>query len=334
MLIKHTPSYSSLATIAARAMATLSLEGRKQAEAHVTRAERLMGDALCGLSRWRIVGSDELWVRAGDLAVVMEVDTSAVAHTIRASLDRGELLPSDIRKNVTDNDLDTSIVSNPHDSKSGVTTSPRGVTLLSERGVLLLVMNCRGERGVRFRTGFEAALSFAAEAERFILSLVLAEQEARTRAPVTPVVVDREHPNLMDQAHRTIQAMLAAGRKRIPRALMDQALGKAPVAITHVARVSNLRLLSDVSRPPAPTEPDWPAGFSLNTSNMADAMGSSWDRIKKLLRQTGMYEDSAWHLTGEAWVATGTGALRKEARHRFKAGAPLELQRRLNPLFT
>lgn len=327
----HTSPVPSLATLAARAMATLSPEARKRVEEHVTQADRLLADVFQGITTWRLRGSDDLWVRAADLAVVMEVDTTAVGKQVENGLTRGDLRPEDVRRGVKDCDLDTSIRSGAPDS---ITASPRGMVVLSLRGVRLLVVSCRGERGVRFRTGLDNALAFAAEAERTILALVLAETEARP-APVPPVVLpDRE---VQLAALAALTAGFAAGRKRMPRGLWNLAQGlpvaPAPSAPSRPA-APVLRILPDLSRPPAPSEPDWPAGFTLSATSMADGMGMGWDRVRRLLQQSGMWLDPDWHVQGHAWVATGTGALRRENRHRLRSGAPVELQRRLNPLFS
>ena len=202
------------------------------------------------------------------------------------------------------------------------------MTLLSLRGVRLLVMTCRGERGVRFRTGLDNALAFAAEAERTILALVLAETEARR--PVTSTT-DRD---LQLAALAAITEGFKAGRKRIPKYLSDLARGSTMGSSSSRPSAPVLRILPDLSRPPAPSEPDWPAGFTLSATAMADGMGMGWDRVRRLLQQSGMWLDPDWHVQGHAWVATGTGALRRENRHRLRSGAPVELQRRLNPLFS
>lgn len=233
-----------------RIRATLSPEACAQVDAHVTQAQRLLEDVFAGLPVWMLQDSDELWARAADVAALMEVDRSVVIHRTASSITRREFSEGDIRRGVTDNDVSTSIVHHVHSHPSDadcLTTSPRGVTMLNLRAIRRLVMTCDGERGVRFRNGLDRAIEFADQAERVILELLLAEREQPRGARAAPATGDE----LAIEAHQTIRALIATGRKTIPSALMQQALGApAPIrAPTPTSDNPTRRFLDECTRP-------------------------------------------------------------------------------------
>jgi hypothetical protein len=344
---------SSLAAIAARAIASLSPEGRKLVEEHVTRADRLVSDVFQGITTWKLVGSDDLWVRAMDLAEVAEVNPNSMVELIRSLEERGELGTGDVKKNVRENDICNANVGSPDNtvSRGPVTTSPRGVTMLSLRGARLLVMSCRGERGIRFRVGLDNALQYVAEAERAIFALMLAEAEKKAAPPDNSIALKQI------AALNLMTARLNAGRKRNPAFLTNLAKGlpadapgrqrkrapkpalvaalpgpvqDEPVPARAEVVPLPMRALSD-GHSFGDSEPEWSPGFTLSTSMIANALGETTAKTGALLKKYGMREDDSWRETGIAYVVRA-GRRAQELRVRYRTGAVAELQRRMNPL--
>lgn len=310
-----------LARLVEQARAKLSPSAQRQVDEHVTQAESLLSHVFEGLPMWRIGGSDDLWARAADVAVLMEIGSNKISERVGSALDRSEIRSADVRRNAMDSDGWTEITPPTGD---GLTSSTRGVTMLSLRAVRRLLMTCAGERGVDFRAGLDAALDFAAEAERSIMVLLLSASE-RTEAPV----FDRAH-----DAHLTIRAMLAAGRTRLPKALQVQAFGE-PVRQTASNKPEAtdpgqlaLELAVDGRTVRHSGTTDRPATHTIETlTAVGAALGVSRAVVKRRLEATGLLADPHWCWAGDV-PAIINGRPTTTRMYCFRPGIAAELLRR------
>jgi len=198
-----------LAGMIARARESLPVDARTALDEHVTQAERLVSDVFGDVPVWTLRGSDSLWIRLTDLAGVMEADRSVVSHAITEGVDRGELFEGeDIRRGVRDEHVDR-----VDSARSGLTGRPGGVTVVTLRAARLLVMSCRGERGVRFRLGLDRLLDTASATERLLVALLLDRSSPRQDA------------GALREARMVANALRQAGDKAGAVAYLRRAVG-------------------------------------------------------------------------------------------------------------
>lgn len=96
---------------------------------------------LRGLLLWRLAGSPAWWARLGDLAVHAGADHDALRQRVSRALARGELAEGEVRRNVRDRDTTRAPCSGT------LTTSRFGVTMLSARACLWVLLTATTERG-------------------------------------------------------------------------------------------------------------------------------------------------------------------------------------------
>jgi hypothetical protein len=303
--------------------ARLSPEAQAKVDSHVTRAANVLETVFGELPAWRLIDSPDLWFRLPDYAIAIDVDAAHLREQVTNAIERRDLSEADVRRNVRQNDVS----SNGGNPAGSITTSPRGVTMLSFKAVRRLALLGRGERGVRFRDAMEEAIDYADTTERTVMALVLADIER-------PAVAAKSDPSLAHEAHATIRAMLARGRS-IPRWLADQAAGKstAPVrrappvperdpAQMELVVVSNGKTICHTGTTTRP---------ATHTFETLTAVGRLLDvshRVaKRRLESTGLLADAWWSWHGqEPGIINGKSVL--TSAYAFRPGIVEELLRR------
>lgn len=310
-----------------RTRAKLSPESQAKVDEHVTRASNVLGTVFGEMPAWRLHDRDGLWFAAADFAKALGVGGDSVRDMADNAIEREEIASADVALGVTQKDVSTSIESNPHNS---VTTSPRGITMLSFKAVRRLALLCRGDRGVRFRTKMEEAIDYADMTERSLVAMVLAESER----PQSRQDTDRPTEAQTIAAMALLGKLVDAGR-RLPRDLQDMACGRIPrqrmVPVRQMA--SNAPMLTGPVV--EPYEPDFGPDFQTSMSSWAAAHDMTFDKAKKLFEEAGMWTNPEWLQHGTAKVKVGPNRLREEPRHKVRRGAFEELMARLGsgPLF-
>lgn len=220
------------------------------------------------------------------------------------------------------------------DPDTGCVVENRGfLMLLTEPGLYLFLMKSRTKKARGFR--------------RWVAHEVLPQLRRGEIAPVSPEVSthDQDMQLLSKQielaalaqrtaelqvqasgqqtqvvALETIQAMLTAGRKTIPRALVR-------AASTTGASTAAPAL-------PVVRGPDFPASHPIRgITALARSIGRTIPKLKADLAKVDLWMDPHWMLVGEEQIPTARG-IRTEKRYAFRAGIVLELQRReRGPLF-
>lgn len=265
-----------LAGLIGRVRERLPSAARDTLDEHVTAAERLVSDVFGDLPLWRLRGSDALWVRSADLAEVMEVTQSTISEQVSGAEGRGELSSADVRRGVRPEDVDPS--SNYRDSR-WLTSSPHGVLMVTLRAARLLVMSCRGDRGVSFRHGLDRLLDTASATERLLVALLLDRAGSAD-------------PRALRTVNATARLLLQAGDKVAARTLLRSAHG-----------------LPEIEAPaPVPTPDDpllqWLAGRrETSAGEVAAAFGIGRERAGHALKRVGWLRTRRTGGRGErAWL--------------------------------
>lgn len=209
-----------LASLVERVRATLSPDGQRRVDEHVTQADMVATEAFEGLTPWRLTGSDVLWFKLPEYAEASGMTRQAAVKHVDEMIKRGEIATEDVRRSVRDSALDPN--DNPglslenNGSPVRLTTSPTGVTLLSPRALLLLSQRSDSDRGKRIRAAMLRLMERSAETERLLLGMMVAETER--------LVAQRASD--MDQARALVSASEAT---RIVRTYVDEMAAAATV---------------------------------------------------------------------------------------------------------
>ncbi len=263
-------------------------------------------DLVADITLWRVVGSPLLYARASDVADALNIERTSISERITDGERRGDLQQRDVIRGATDKDIDGAAMNGiPVDP---LTTSPKGCTLLSLDGILLLAMQSRGQRGVALRRKVKAIIDAFPKLQRVCMRLLRAHQEPRpTAAPL----------DVAAHARDVIAKLASNGAKTIPKAITEAAYGAPRLTATESDTV----------------EPDFGDDFRSSLSRAADLLGCHSKTLRRRLERTEMWTDPAWVQHGMAKVKVGT-RLRDEPRHYLHRGALLELQRReRGPMF-
>jgi len=286
---------------------TLPEGERLTLDAELDATSAAYSELVADLTLWRVVGSPTLYARASDVAEVLNIEASSMSERISDAEQRGDLQPRDVIRGATDKDIDgDSMNGNP---VHPLTSSPKGCTLVSLDGILLLAMQSRGQRGVKLRRKVKAIIDAFPKLQRVCVRLLRAHQS-------------RPAPAVSDAtawARSVISQLASNGAKVLPKDLVTAAMGGTPRALPGT--------VSDAE------EPDFGEDFRSSLSRASDLLGCASKTLRRRLERVGMWNESAWVRHGTAKVRTGKG-LREEPRHYLHRGALQELAKReRGPMF-
>lgn len=267
-------------------------------------------DLVAEIPLWSLMGTVGLWARITDTAKAFDVDRSALSHQIDESMGR-TLTEAMVRRNVRDSDVDTSSVSNPH---GPLTRAASGCTMLNLDALMLLGMKARGERGDKLALQIKAILDAFPKLQRVCVRLLRAHTERPAPAPAVPEATV--------YARRLLDGLVANGAKVLPKELL------AFVAVVPVAAATPAPLQLATDAPALDFGPEYSMGLIAN----ARTVGMTHKKLRKLLEETGMWDDPHWVRHGDV-IMSGDGKRRPEIRHGLRVGWYQELMRRRDPLF-
>lgn len=101
---------------------------------------------LQGLQLWPLLGSRAPWARLADLAELLGVQRPALVKRVVRAVKAGKLAPEEVRRA-----YDADLVPTVPPRNSCLTTSPHGVSMLSARACLYLILTAETERGEQSR---------------------------------------------------------------------------------------------------------------------------------------------------------------------------------------